>query len=59
MLDIMLQVGKGAQRDFIDGEFAGINSAHRDEIDQIGDRLVLTLNCYVEKPCQCDPHRSL
>ena len=32
----MLQVGIGPQRHFVDREFAGISSAHRDEIDQGG-----------------------
>ena len=41
LLDIVLQVGIGPQRHLVDGEFAGIGAAHRDEIDQGGGLLDL------------------
>ena len=35
LLDILLQVGIGPQRDLVDRKLAGIGAAHRDEIDQV------------------------
>ena len=53
LLDIMLQVGIGPQRDLVDGEFAGIVPAGRDEIDQRGDLLDLAASILARKRYPC------
>ena len=42
LLDVMLQIRIGTQCDFVDGKFAGVGPAHRDEIDQCSGFVDLT-----------------